>query len=60
MYYTPTKIDYKGMKFLIMSAPVDTLMHEVVKVKFKNIYLIKIGFKEKRSHKNSSNLRKNL
>lgn len=50
MYYTPTKIEYKGMKFLIMSAPVDTLMHEVVKVKFFKIHLIKIGFKEKRGH----------
>lgn len=32
MYYTPTKIDYKGMKFLIMSAPVDSLMDDVIKV----------------------------
>jgi hypothetical protein len=26
MYYKPTKIEYEGLKFLIMSAPVDSLM----------------------------------
>ena len=60
MYYTPTKIDYEGMKFLIMSAPVDTLMHEVVRVIFLEICLITLGLKEKWGDNDSENLRKNL
>jgi len=60
MYYTPTKIDYEGMKFLIMSAPVDTLMHEVVRVIFLEICLTTLGLKEKWGDNDSENLRKNL
>lgn len=31
MYYRPTKVDYEGLKFLIMSAPVDSIMKQTVK-----------------------------
>jgi len=36
MYYRPTKIDYEDLKFLIMSAPVDTIMKQTVKVSLVN------------------------
>lgn len=32
MYYRPTKIDFEGLKFLIMSAPVDSIMKQTIKV----------------------------
>ena len=32
MYYRPTKIDFENLKFLIMSAPVDSIMKQTVKV----------------------------
>lgn len=32
MYYRPTKVDYEGLKFLIMSAPVDSIMKQTLKV----------------------------
>ena len=31
MYYRPTKVDFEGLKFLIMSAPVDSIMKQTVK-----------------------------
>jgi len=31
MYYRPTRVDYEGLKFLIMSAPVDSIMKQTVK-----------------------------
>eukprot|EP00347_Sterkiella_histriomuscorum_P021792 403332751 len=31
MYYLPTKIDYKELNFLILSAPVDSLMRQTIK-----------------------------
>ena len=33
MYYRPTKVDYEGLKFLIMSAPVDSIMKQTIKVR---------------------------
>ncbi len=45
MYYRPTKVDYEGLKFLIMSAPVDSIMKQTIKVRklgrlnnFSNFY----------------------
>jgi len=32
MYYRPTKVDYEGLRFLIMSAPVDSIMKQTIKV----------------------------
>jgi len=32
MYYRPTKVDFEGLKFLIMSAPVDSIMKQTIKV----------------------------
>ena len=34
MYYRPTKVDYEGLKFLIMSAPVDSIMKQTIKVRY--------------------------
>lgn len=34
MYYRPTKIEYEGLKFLITSAPVDSIMKQTVKVTY--------------------------
>ena len=33
MYYRPTKVDFEGLKFLIMSAPVDSIMKLTIKVR---------------------------
>ncbi len=40
MYYRPTKIDYEGLKFLITSAPVDSIMKKTIKV----LYLLQLTF----------------
>ena len=38
MYYRPTKVDFEGLKFLIMSAPVDSIMKQTIKVRiFANL-----------------------
>jgi hypothetical protein len=33
MYYRPNKVDYEGLKFLIMSALVDSIMKQTIKVR---------------------------
>ena len=47
MYYTPTPIDFEGLKFLIMSAPVDTTMEATVKVLYILVFNSKQELKKK-------------